>query len=39
MRLEEVISVRDMRAVVKEKFLQFKHVTDPRVGSKRTSAA
>ncbi|KAF8057752.1 NADH dehydrogenase [ubiquinone] 1 alpha subcomplex subunit 6 [Scenedesmus sp. PABB004] len=31
MRLEELVSVRDIRAVIKERFLEFKDVTDPRV--------
>jgi hypothetical protein len=31
MRLEELVTVRDMRAVVKQKFLEYKDVTDPRV--------
>ena len=31
MRLEELVSVRDMRNVVKQKFLEYKDVTDPRV--------
>lgn len=31
MRLEELVSVKDMRSVVKEKFKQYKDVTDPRV--------
>lgn len=31
MRLEELVSAREIRAVIKEKFLQYKDVTDPRV--------
>jgi hypothetical protein len=31
MRLEELVSVREIRAVIKERFLEFKDVTDPRV--------
>ncbi|GBF92851.1 NADH:ubiquinone oxidoreductase B14 subunit [Raphidocelis subcapitata] len=31
MKLEEVVSVRDMRSVVKEKFKQYKDVKDQRV--------
>jgi hypothetical protein len=33
MRLEELVSVREIRAVIKERFLEFKDVTDPRVRS------
>lgn len=31
MRLEELVSVREIRAVIKEQFLRFKDVRDPRV--------
>jgi hypothetical protein len=31
MRLDELVSLKDMRAVVKEKFKEYKDVTDPRV--------
>eukprot|EP00878_Enallax_costatus_P002199 GHUV01002370.1.p1 GENE.GHUV01002370.1~~GHUV01002370.1.p1 ORF type:complete len:133 (+),score=22.50 GHUV01002370.1:261-659(+) len=31
MRLEELISVREIRAIIKQKFLEFKDVKDPRV--------
>mgnify|MGYP001807488019 CR=1 FL=1 len=32
MKLEELVSARDIRAIIKEKFKQFKDVKDPRVG-------
>lgn len=31
MKLEELVSVRDIRGIIKDKFKQFKGVTDPRV--------
>lgn len=31
MRLDELVSVREIRAIIKEEFLKFKDVKDPRV--------
>eukprot|EP00775_Hariotina_reticulata_P007376 gene7376-7586_t len=31
MRLEELVTVREIRAVIKEKFKEHKDVTDPRI--------
>jgi NADH dehydrogenase (ubiquinone) 1 alpha subcomplex subunit 6 len=31
MRLDELVSVREIRAIIKEQFLKFKDVKDPRV--------
>lgn len=31
MRLEEIVSLRDLRAIVKEKFKRYQDVKDPRV--------
>lgn len=31
MQLQELVTVREIRAIIKEKFLQHKDVTDPRV--------
>jgi hypothetical protein len=31
--LEELVTLRDMRAIVKEQFKKYKDVTDPRVGA------
>jgi len=33
MKLEEIVSVRDMRSVVKEKFKEYKDVKDQRVSA------
>lgn len=33
MRLEELVSVREIRAIIKEQFLRYKDVKDPRVSN------
>lgn len=34
MKLDEVVDIKELRAVVKEKFQQYKHVQDPRVSGR-----